>query len=107
MKTKHLSMMMVVASMGVAFTAGCDRQTRSNPADERNRAATPAEGGGTLTQGSAGDRKNFGDTRTTTETTGKSPSASPTGLSRDATPAHQTQTPGAGPSTQPAPGTTK
>jgi len=108
MKTKTLELATVAVFAGLTFViTGCNRQTRSNPADDRYRAATPAEGGATSTKGSAGERKNFGDTRTKTEVEGQSPSASPTGLSKDVTPAQQTQTPAAGPSTGAAPGTTK
>jgi hypothetical protein len=71
----------------VLLGAGCNRQTRGN-ADARaeSRAATPAEGGATSTQGSAGDAKNFGDTRTKQKQDATTPSASPTGLSQDAKP---------------------
>jgi len=104
MNTKTLTATLTAAFSLAAFASGgCDRKTRSNPADEQHRAATPAEGGNTLTQGSAGDRKNFGDTRATTQVDGKSPSASPTGMSKDTTPARQTQTPAAGSSTEPTP----
>ena len=107
MKTKAFRFMAAILGLVALTTAGCDRKSRGNPADERYRAATPAEGGATSTQGSAGDPKNFGDTRTKTEQEGKSPSASPTGLSKDAKATDQTQTPAAGPSTGPAPSPTK
>lgn len=107
MKTNSPIFVTITLTAAVIAIAGCDRKTRANPANEEHRAATPAEGGNTLTQGSAGDRKNFGDTRTKTEVDGKSPSASPTGMSKDVTPAQQTQTPAAGPSTGPTPSQTK
>jgi hypothetical protein len=84
----------------VLLSAGCNRQSRGNAdAGNDNRAAAPAEGGGTSTKGSAGEAKNFGDTRTATEQVGRSPSASPTGLSQDTNAQHNVQTPGAGAST--------
>ena len=85
---------------GVLIASGCGRQSRGNAdAMDQSRATTTAEGGATSTAGSAGESKNFGDTRTKTEVDGRSPSASPTGLSQDATPRHNVQTSGAGAST--------
>ena len=81
-------------------TAGCGGQSRGNAdAYEKNRAATPAEGGSTSTAGSAGESKNFGDTRAKAQEDGRSPSASPTGLSQDTSAKHNIQTSGAGAST--------
>ena len=92
--------MVSLVVLGALVTAGCGRQSRGNAdADDKSRAATPAEGGGTSTAGSAGEAKNFGDTRKKTEVDGKSPSASPTGLSQDASAQHNVQTPAAGAST--------
>lgn len=54
-----------VLALLVLGTVGCGRQTRGNAdAENRNRAATPAEGGATSTAGAAGSSANFGDTRT-------------------------------------------
>ena len=97
MNTKHISILSLALAAVVA--TGCGRQTRGNADAQENRAAKPAEGGGTSTAGSAGDSKNFGDTRTKTEVDGRSPSASPTGLSQDTTAEHNVQTSGAGAST--------
>lgn len=69
----------------IVGSAGCNRQTRGNAdAENRSRAASPQEGGATSTAGSAGESKNFGDTRAKQQQDGTSPSASPTGLSKDA-----------------------
>jgi hypothetical protein len=68
----------------VVALSGCGGQTRGNADAEANRAKTPAEGGATSTAGSAGESKSFGDTRAKTQEDGASPSASPTGLSKDA-----------------------
>jgi hypothetical protein len=66
---------------------GCNRQTRGNAdANAQSRAASPQEGGATSTAGSAGESKNFGNTRAKQEQDGKSPSASPSGVSKDAEP---------------------
>ena len=95
MKTNTITPARVVACIVLVLAAtGCSRGSRGNPdAQEKNRAATPAEGGATLTTGSAGESKNFGDTRTTTQVEGRSPSASPTGLSKDTTAQPAVQTP--------------
>lgn len=102
MKTNQLSpRLMVVAALLALAGTGCNRQSRGN-ADASNdnvRAASPAEGGATSTAGSAGDPKNFGDTRQKAQVDGQSPSASPTGLSQDASAQHNVQTSGAGAST--------
>src|SRR5688572_21031866 len=91
---------LTLALGGFLATSGCGRQSRGNAdAENQSRAATPAEGGGTSTAGSAGESKNYGDTRAKTEVDGRSPSASPTGLSQDATAEHNVKTPGAGAST--------
>src|SRR3954468_19089582 len=75
----------LAAAVVVLVFAGCNRQTRGNAdADQQSRAATPREGGATSTAGSAGDRKNFGDTHAKAQQDGQSPSASPTGWSKDA-----------------------
>jgi hypothetical protein len=71
--------------LGVGLT-GCGGQSRGNADANQNRAASPAEGGGTSTAGSAGESKNFGDTRAKTEAEGRSQTASPTGLSKDVVP---------------------
>lgn len=97
MNSKHISICFVALAMVLA--TGCGRQTRGNADAQENRAAKPGEGGGTSTRGSAGESKNFGDTRTKTEVDGRSPSASPTGLSQDTTSEHNVQTSGAGAST--------
>jgi hypothetical protein len=77
----------LAAAVVVLVLAGCNRQTRGNAdANQQSRAATPREGGATSTAGSAGDPKNFGDTRAKTQEDGQSPSASPTGWSKDAKP---------------------
>ncbi|MGH7944468.1 MAG: hypothetical protein ACREH8_14435 [Opitutaceae bacterium] len=78
---------------------GCGGQSRGNADAEENRAATPAEGGATSTAGSAGQPKNYGDTKASTEVDGRSPSASPTGLSKDTKTEHNVNTPAAGAST--------
>jgi hypothetical protein len=83
MKTKLPS---VVAVSGLALAlllGGCGGQSRGNADAIENRAATPAEGGATSTAGSAGQSKNFGDTRAKAQQDGQSPSASPTGVSTD------------------------
>lgn len=75
---------MLAVAFGAVVGAGCNRQERGNAdATEKSRAATPAEGGGTSTAGSAGASKNFGDTRKKTEAEGMTSSASPTGMSKD------------------------
>jgi hypothetical protein len=100
MKTKTPWSVVTAASLALALLLpGCNRQSRGNSDAERNRAATPAEGGATSTAGSAGESKNFGDTRTKTEQDGRSPSASPTGLSKDTKAEHAIDTPAAGAST--------
>jgi hypothetical protein len=101
MKTKLSQTSLGVAALLVTLAVnGCGGQSRGDAdAYDKNRAASPAEGGGTSTTGSAGESKNFGDTRAKTEVDGRSPSASPTGLSQDATSKHNVQTPGAGAST--------
>jgi hypothetical protein len=73
-----------LAAVVLACVAGCNRQTRGNDdAANQSRAATPAEGGATATSGSAGESKSFGDTNAKARADGVSPSASPTGLSKD------------------------
>jgi hypothetical protein len=82
------------------LASGCGRQSRGNAdAYDQSRAATPSEGGSTSTVGSAGESKNYGDTRAKTEVDGRSPSASPTGLSQDAKAGQNVSMPGAGAST--------
>ena len=88
MKTNlfRLSLATVLAALLIGGT-GCNRQTRGNAdADNRSRAASPEEGGATSTAGAAGESKNFGDTQAKQQQDGASPSASPTGLSKDAKP---------------------
>lgn len=75
---------LVVSILAALLAGGCGRQTRGNADMEKNRAATPAEGGATSTAGGAGDPRNFGDTRATQQQEGTSQSASPTGWSKDA-----------------------
>jgi hypothetical protein len=86
MNTRLFKSGLIGACACAAITfAGCNRQTRGNAdAENRSRASTPAEGGASSTAGSAGQAKNFGDTRAKTQEDGTSPSASPTGLSKDA-----------------------
>src|SRR3954469_20901409 len=75
----------VVAAALLLGCAGCDRTTRGNPGkDDRHRAQTTQEGGSTSVTGDAGKSENFGDTRAKKESSGVSPSQSPTGLSKDA-----------------------
>jgi hypothetical protein len=100
--TIHISRTSFVLAVAVAgfAIAGCGRQSRGNAdAYDQSRAAKPSEGGATSTSGSAGESKNFGDTRTKTEVDGRSPSASPTGLSQDTKAEHNVSTPAAGAST--------
>ena len=100
MKTKpSLSFAAAVLALAGLSLSGCGGQTRGNADANENRAATPAEGGATSTAGSAAESKNYGDTRAKAELDGRSPSASPTGLSQDAKPEHNTTTPAAGAST--------
>ena len=101
MKTKlSQASLGVAALLATLIVTGCGGQSRGDAdAYDKNRAASPAEGGATSTAGSAGESKNFGDTRAKTEVDGRSPSASPTGLSQDATAKHNVQTSGAGAST--------
>ena len=100
MNAKHFSSSLcTTAALAVLLTTGCGRQTRGNADAYENRAATPAEGGATSTAGSAGESKNYGDTRAKTEVDGRSPSASPTGLSQDTKAQHNVSTPGSGAST--------
>jgi hypothetical protein len=96
MKTKLISSTIVCVIL-MTMGAGCNRQSRGN--SDANRAASPAEGGATSTAGSAGESKNFGDTRAKTDTDGQSPSASPTGRSKDTSAKHAVETPAAGAST--------
>ena len=101
MTTKRVRspLVLVLAVVGLA-ASGCGGQSRGNAdAQEETRAAKPSEGGATSTAGSAGESKNYGDTRAKTEVDGRSPSASPTGLSQDATAEHNVKTSGAGAST--------
>ena len=93
--------LVVPLALAALLLAGCGRQTRGNADAQENRAAAPAEGGATSTAGSAGESKNFGDTRAKTEVDGRSPSASPTGLSQDTKPEHNVSTPASGASTAP------
>ena len=95
----HFSPIPAFALTLVLLTAGCGGQSRGNAYAEENRAATPAEGGATSSAGSAGQSKNFGATQAKTEVDGRSPSASPTGLSQDAKPEHNVNTPASGAST--------
>jgi hypothetical protein len=85
MNTRILKSGLIAACALAASTfAGCNRQTRGNAdADNQSRASAPPDGGSS-TAGSAGQAKNFGDTRAKTQQDGTSPSASPTGLSKDA-----------------------
>ena len=83
MKTPTLKILVATSLASLVLTCGCGK-TRGNADVDKTRAATPQEGGGTLTQGSAGDAKNFGDTRATKQQTGVTPSESPTGWSKDA-----------------------
>lgn len=83
MKTPTLTILAAASLASLVLTCGCGK-TRGNADVDKTRAATPQEGGATLTQGSAGDAKNFGDTRATTQQTGVTPSESPTGWSKDA-----------------------
>ena len=101
MKTNRFrfSLILTVSICGL-LASGCGRQSRgSADAYDESRAAKPSEGGATSTSGSAGESKNYGDTRARTEVEGRSPSASPTGLSKDAKAGHNVSTPGAGAST--------
>jgi hypothetical protein len=78
MKKKHLVRPVVLIAALLVVATGCSRTTRSNPEEqERQRAQTK-------TQGDAGKSENFGDTRAQKESTGVSPSESPTGRSKDA-----------------------
>lgn len=99
MKTRPLLVSALVVSALLSVAPGCNRQSRGNSDAQANRAASPAEGGATSTQASAGEAKNFGDTQTKAQVDGRSPSASPTGRSQDATAGHNVQTTGAGAST--------
>lgn len=102
MNTNLFPCRLVVALALSAFVlTGCGRQTRGNADADENRATTPADGGATSTAGSAGESKNFGDTRAKTEVEGRSPSASPTGLSQDTKTEHNVNTPASGASTAP------
>jgi hypothetical protein len=85
MKRTRLPLIVGATTLGLAIAlSGCGRQTRgSADAHDQSRAASPAEGGATSTQGSAGDSTSFGDTRSKTQQDGVSPSASPTGMSKD------------------------
>jgi hypothetical protein len=85
MNANSLKALAATLVMGVGLT-GCGGQSRGNADANQNRAASPAEGGSTSTAGSAGESKNFGDTRAKTEAEGRSQSASPTGLSKDVVP---------------------
>ena len=85
----------VALVIAVVVLTGCNRQSRSNAdSTEKSRAATPAEGGSTSTAGSAGESKNFGDTRKKTEVEGQTQTASPTGLSKDVVPGKTPPSPG-------------
>ena len=101
MNIRHVrSLVALTLGPAVLTLSGCGGQSRGNAdAESENRAAKPSEGGATSTAGSAGESKNYGDTRTKTEVDGRSPSASPTGLSQDATAEHNVKTSGAGAST--------
>ena len=102
MNTNLVSHRLVVPLViSVLLLSGCGRQTRGNADAQENRAAAPTDGGATSTAGSAGESKNFGDTRAKTEVDGRSPSASPTGLSQDTKPEHNVNTPASGASTAP------
>jgi hypothetical protein len=98
MKTKIISAPVACVILVIAGV-GCNRGSRAN--SDANRAASPAEGGATSTAGSAGESKNFGDTRAKTEIDGQSPSASPTGRSKDISAKQAVETPAAGASTGP------
>ena len=104
MNTRYARILPGLPLAAVAFAlAGCGGQSRGNADAQENRAATPAEGGATSTAGSAAEAKNYGDTQAKTEVDGRSPSASPTGLSQDASAQHNVNTPASGASTgQPA-----
>ena len=87
MKTNTLKLFLAAAMVSALLTptVGCNRQTRGNAdAENSSRAASPQEGGATSTAGSAGESKNFGDTRAKQQQDGQSPGASPAGLSKDA-----------------------
>jgi hypothetical protein len=75
-----------IAVVAALVLTGCGRQSRGNADAEQHRAATPAEGGATSTKGSAGEAKNFGDTRKKKAVDGTTQSASPSGLSKDVVP---------------------
>ena len=79
MKARHFPLVSaIVLALGFLLAGTlCSRTTRLNP--EGHRAQT-------TTTGDAGKSENFGDTRTSKETTGVSPSESPTGRSKDAKP---------------------
>jgi hypothetical protein len=94
-----LSPFALLASLALLVGAGCGGQSRGNADAQENRAASPAEGGATSTTGSAAESKNYGDTRAKTEKDGRSPSASPSGLSQDTKAEHNVQTPASGAST--------
>ena len=95
----HSTRLVIPLAIAALVFSGCGRQTRGNADAEENRAAAPANGGATSTAGSAGESKNFGDTRKKTEVDGRSPSASPTGLSQDTKAEHNVSTPASGAST--------
>ena len=101
MNTKHVQAGTTSALAMAALLAatGCGGQSRGNADAGENRAAAPSEGGATSTAGSAGESKNYGDTRAKTEVDGRSPNASPTGLSQDASAEHNVNTPASGAST--------
>lgn len=102
MNTNHVQAGLVsILSLATLATTGCGGQSRGNADAYENRAATPAEGGATSTAGSAGQAKNYGDTHQKKQVDGQSPSASPTGLSQDASAEHNIDTPAAGASTRP------
>lgn len=67
--------LITLALAALPMFAGCNRGSKANV----NDVANPAHG-------SANEPKNMGDTRAKTNEDGRSPSASPTGLSKDAKP---------------------
>jgi hypothetical protein len=85
----HSTRLVIPIAIAALVFSGCGGQTRGNADAEENRAAAPANGGATSTAGSAGESKNFGDTRKKTEVDGRSPSAAE----------HNVSTPASGAST--------
>ena len=82
MNSNSLRNVLVYATVAILGFSGCGRQSRGNADAAGAAAADPAK---VNTSGSAGQSKNFGDTQTKATQDGRSPSASPTGLSQDVT----------------------